>query len=875
MRVFFQEISSIFLSMSRILILCLAAIGTSFHLQGQQWYCQNENEGEGLNYNCSGGMAFVAGGKIFFGLGVDYSDQPSGFFLTYDPATNTFYSNLAFSPGPRAFGTGFGIGNNAYVGLGMIDLPDDPYPPLHQNFFHVFDANTGNWVNQVDFPGGLRRNAIAFTIGNVAYVGGGQSVDSIGSTAQFTPVNDFWAYDQTANTWTPKANLPTTFTAARTFTINGKGYLMRDNSTSLWEYDPIANTWITRASFPGGARTGFSAFGFNGLGYVGCGRTTADLKDFYVFNPTTNTWSAAPALWSDFGRSHALAVDLAGSAYLLGGQRGATPIRDGVWRFGPATTPAPDTWTQRPFLPATPREGAISFSIGTKGYLGGGGSATDFWEYDPATQSWTARAPLPGPVDEGFSIDGIGYVTRPTAAGNFHAYDPATNSWSPRADLPGGARSQAASFAVEGKGYICSGSIGGTAQSDLWEYDPATNAWTQRASRPTYSSTNAMGMAIGNKGYVMGGSVNSSVDVSANHQYDPATNTWTNKAAVPFGGRRNGQAFAIGNMGYLGGGWAGSGQFAKRFDVYDPATNTWDLLGDMGGLYRHNGAGFSIGDKGYVCGGRRSMGFGNPPGSSQFYTINDLWEFDPTTIELDAQVMLDGPYDADTEWMNDDLRAAGLLPLRDPYALNGYPLPGGSYSDRPTVIPIAADENAVVDRIVVELRNATNPAQVLATRHVWLQRDGDIVDMDGSSPVRFTLDHGSYYVAIRHRNHLGFMTATPVTFTTSPTAIDFTSPSTATFGTEARRIQDGMALAWCGDVTFNGRTAYVGSNNDRDPILIRIGGSNVLQVIDGYHPEDVNLDGQVKYSGSGNDRDPILQTIGGSIPTNVRSQQLP
>lgn len=861
--------------MSRILLLCLAFMGASFYVHGQQWYCQNENEGEGLNYNCSGGMAFIAGGKIFFGLGLDYSNQPSGFFQTYDPATNTLQSNFTFSPGPRAYGTGFGIGNNAYIGLGMIDDSDDPYPPLHQNFFLVFDANTGNWVNQVDFPGGLRRNAIAFTIGNVAYVGGGQSVDSIGSTAQFTPVNDFWAYDQTANTWTPKANLPTTFTAARTFTINGKGYLMRDNSASLWEYDPAANTWITRASFPGGARTGFSAFGFNGLGYVGCGRTTTDLKDFYAFNPTTNTWSAAPALWSDFGRSHALAVNLGGSAYLLGGQRGATPIRDGVWRFGPATTPAPDTWTQRPFLPATARHGSIAFSIGTKGYVGGGEATTDFWAYDPATMQWTARAPLPGTVDEGFSIDGIGYVTRPTAAGNFYAYDPGTNSWSPRADLPGGARSGAASFAVEGKGYVCSGTVNGSAQSDLWEYDPATDAWTQRANRPTYSSYNAMGLAIGNKGYVMGGSVNSSVDVSANHQYDPATDTWTNKASVPFGGRRNAQAFAIGNVGYLGGGWAGSGQYAKRFDVYDPATNTWTLLGDIGGLFRHYGVGFAIGDKGYVCGGRRSMESFGVPGPSQFYTINDLWEFNPTTIELEAQVMLDGPFDSDTELMNDDLRIAGLLPDRDPYGLNGYAFPGGNYSDMPAGVPTASNENAVVDRIVIELRNATNPAQVLATRHVWLQRDGDIVDMDGSSPVRFTLAQGSYHVAVRHRNHLGVMSAAPIGFGAGPASIDFSSPATAAYGTDARKIEGGVARAWCGDANFDGQVKYVGENNDRDLILQVIGGITPTNTVTGYHAEDVNLDGTVKYTGQDNDRDLILQTIGGTVPTNVRQAQLP
>ena len=38
---------------------------------------------------------------------------------------------------------------------------------------------------------------------------------------------------------------------------------------------------------------------------------------------------------------------------------------------------------------------------------------------------------------------------------------------------------------------------------------------------------------------------------------------------------------------------------------------------------------------------------------------------------------------------------------------------------------------------------------------------------------------------------------------------------------------------------------------------------------------DVNLDGNVLYVGNLNDRDPILVNIGGSVPTSTRVQQLP
>ncbi|MBK9597233.1 MAG: hypothetical protein IPO60_02620 [Flavobacteriales bacterium] len=57
--------------------------------------------------------------------------------------------------------------------------------------------------------------------------------------------------------------------------------------------------------------------------------------------------------------------------------------------------------------------------------------------------------------------------------------------------------------------------------------------------------------------------------------------------------------------------------------------------------------------------------------------------------------------------------------------------------------------------------------------------------------------------------------------------------------------------------------------------LSSIGSSIPTNTITGYHMEDVNMDGVVKYVGSANDRDPILFAIGGTVPTDTRPEQLP
>ena len=91
-----------------------------------------------------------------------------------------------------------------------------------------------------------------------------------------------------------------------------------------------------------------------------------------------------------------------------------------------------------------------------------------------------------------------------------------------------------------------------------------------------------------------------------------------------------------------------------------------------------------------------------------------------------------------------------------------------------------------------------------------------------------------------------------------------------------------MAL-WSGNTTGNtpGSTLgqvevkYTGSFNDRDMILVAIGGNVASNVASGYLMEDCNLDGRVKYTGAGNDRDMILVNIGGSVATNIVIEQLP
>lgn len=229
--------------------------------------------------------------------------------------------------------------------------------------------------------------------------------------------------------------------------------------------------------------------------------------------------------------------------------------------------------------------------------------------------------------------------------------------------------------------------------------------------------------------------------------------------------------------------------------------------------------------------------------------------------------------------MHDSLRVKGLIPLIEPYTALGYAFVGGGSETTTAGVLAASGNNAIVDWVVVELRSSASNTTVVASKAGLLQRDGDIVGVDGTSPLSFNQPSGSYYVVVRHRNHLGVMTNGTVALSGALVTVDLTASGTVTYGTDARKTAGATMLLWAGntfkDVPPPSKLLYTNADNDRDPILLAIGGVVPTNSIPGYLLTDTNLDGKVKYTGAANDRDVILVNIGGVVPTGSRVEQLP
>ena len=223
--------------------------------------------------------------------------------------------------------------------------------------------------------------------------------------------------------------------------------------------------------------------------------------------------------------------------------------------------------------------------------------------------------------------------------------------------------------------------------------------------------------------------------------------------------------------------------------------------------------------------------------------------------------------------MRDDLRSKGFLPLKEPYTQMSnfqHVGKGGKETTTAQVLSVTGS-NAVVDWVFIEVRDPLQNHKVVATSSALLQRDGDVITAEGGEVIYFSnLPEGDYYVNVRHRNHLGFMTMQPQFLTSAaPPLIDFTDAGFPIFGgTFAYRHTGNGNAAWAGDLNGDRKVVFQGPNNDVFYLFSRVAADDdnpgflANFIVNGYDRCDMNMDGKIIFQGPGNDLALLLsQTI--------------
>lgn len=185
-----------------------------------------------------------------------------------------------------------------------------------------------------------------------------------------------------------------------------------------------------------------------------------------------------------------------------------------------------------------------------------------------------------------------------------------------------------------------------------------------------------------------------------------------------------------------------------------------------------------------------------PPES--FYLPGTL-TFTPQDVNL--TILLEGLFEADTGQMRQAQDVEG----------NRYP-------------------DGIADKVAVELRLGNDYDHlVLSLDNVALRCNGSCSFMIGKQL------HSTYYLVVRHRNHLSVVTSSPVQVVDGRLYYDFTSgPGQATGG--MRELTPGTWGLAAGDVNQDGLV----DTHDRDAVE-----KGFRTSLRGYLPEDVNGDGLI------------------------------
>jgi N-acetylneuraminic acid mutarotase len=287
-----------------------------------------------------------------------------------------------------------------------------------------------------------------------------------------------------AQSWTTRTAMPTARGQASVILApNGLIYVIggynisEDEVTTVEAYDPNTDTWTTKAPLLSATRGASATVGLDGLIYVFGGYNTSSVYATQIYDPLLDTWSyGADMPIAQWGAGAAAALN--GKIYVIGGEDdpNATLIYD----------PVADSWSSGAQMPTERLEHVVVLGPDALIYAIGGMNYSDVLmldvdAYNPDTDTWMTRAPLPSGrcwmgVTTGLSTsyvigggNGTEYIdvneeaasldptkiyvfgggtdysnNAPPVYGDTYVYDPTTDAWSTGTAMPTTRREQGA-----------------------------------------------------------------------------------------------------------------------------------------------------------------------------------------------------------------------------------------------------------------------------------------------------------------------------------------------------------------------------------------------------------------------------------------------
>lgn len=227
---------------------------------------------------------------------------------------------------------------------------------------------------------------------------------------------------------------------------------------------------------------------------------------------------------------------------------------------------------------------------------------TYIFKFHPEDFTWT-KIPTPFTFFRGLVLAQTNekvYIYTRELENNFWEYIPASNTWTNKSNFPGAPRDRTLMFHANGKIYIGPGKnfdISGTDGRGLFVYDPSMDNWVELEEPPFNPRSNPQTLVFGDQVYVFDGALNTG-DYEV-YRYNVSQNTWSRTIPLPVA--RGGTTAFI----YQGKGYSALGSLVGQDNLmeFDPITQIWTKAGFVGFRERKGGFSFVLDDAVYIGGG--------------------------------------------------------------------------------------------------------------------------------------------------------------------------------------------------------------------------------------------------------------------------------
>ncbi|MBP1614977.1 MAG: galactose oxidase [Bacteroidetes bacterium] len=325
-----------------------------------------------------------------------------------DYTVGVWYKRAALDGPVRGYAAAFTIGNKGYIATGYNASATEPF----LNDLWVYDIDGNYWTQLKEMPtaASYRNKAVGFTVGEKGYITTGIGDNNV-------CMKDTWEYDPDTDAWTQKDDFAGGIRyGALAFSIGNYAYVGTGFDTSnykkdFYKFDPSAasgSQWTVLTGLSVDKRMFGTAFVIDNVAYILGGVANSSYPtDFWSYDPSTGVSTALRDIadvnsdedydddYDNMARSGAVSFVIDGKGYFVTGERSSS-LKTDYWVYDPAT----DLWSGDSDDDYTPfallnsgnqgsmRSNAVSFSTGTRGFVLTGAASSssyldDMYELSP------------------------------------------------------------------------------------------------------------------------------------------------------------------------------------------------------------------------------------------------------------------------------------------------------------------------------------------------------------------------------------------------------------------------------------------------------------------------------------------------------------